>query len=77
MLLNLRASALKNNPEFVLETVKLDGGALEFASDDLRDNKKIVLEAVKNDYECFEFIGDVCKNDTRNYYRGSFTCKYL
>ena len=39
----------KNNPEIVLEALKYDGNALQYASEELRNNPEIVLEAIKQD----------------------------
>jgi histidinol phosphatase-like PHP family hydrolase len=40
---------LIDDKDIVLEAVKKDGGALEYASEKLKDDKDIVLEAVKKD----------------------------
>ena len=37
-----------NDKAFVLERVKYNGWALQFASDNLKKDREIVLEAVKN-----------------------------
>jgi len=38
---------LKGNEAIVIEAVKRDGRALEFASNELKNNAKVVKEAVK------------------------------
>ena len=38
---------LKNNKEFVIEVVKLNGTALKYASAGLKSDKDVVLKAVK------------------------------
>ena len=44
---NRASAALKDDREIVLEAVKQDGRALEYASAALKDDREIVLEAVK------------------------------
>ena len=48
---------------FVLETVKEDGIALEYADKSLKKDKSIVLVAIKQDAEAFEFVDESLKND--------------
>ena len=40
---------VSNNKKFLLEVVKIDGVALEYADDKLKSDKEIVMEAVIND----------------------------
>lgn len=57
-----------NDKIFVLETVKISGASLKYASEELRNDKEVVLEAVrqKGDYwtECaLEYASEGLKND--------------
>jgi hypothetical protein len=51
----LRKSHFCGDLEIVMEAVKHDGLALQYASYDLKDNKDIVLEAVKQNPEAIKF----------------------
>jgi len=48
---------------FVLEAVKRNGMALEYADKSLKKDKSIVLVAIKQDAEAFEFVDESLKND--------------
>jgi hypothetical protein len=58
----LNAQLYKLLPE-ILEAVKQNGRALQFASVELKNDKEVVLEAVKNDGHAFEYASDELKND--------------
>ena len=47
----------------LLEAIKKDGSALEFASDKLKDDKKIVLKAIKKDWLALKFASNKLKDD--------------
>tara|TARA_R110000868_G_scaffold140631_3_gene356430 strand:- start:763 stop:1008 length:246 start_codon:yes stop_codon:yes gene_type:complete len=44
-----------NDKDFVLEKVKQNGLALEFASEELRNDLEVVIEAIKQDLNAFSF----------------------
>ena len=44
-----------NDKEFVLERVKQNGLALEFASEELRNDLEVVIEAIKQDLNAINF----------------------
>ena len=44
-----------SDKEYVLDRVKNDGRALQYASEDLRADKEIVLVAVENDGDALEY----------------------
>ena len=48
--------------EIVLEAVKQDGYALEYASAALKDDREIVLEAVKQDGEALKYASAGLRN---------------
>ncbi len=52
-----------NNKEFVLEVVKQDGEALQYASDELRNDKDVVLAAVQQDRDALQYASDELKDD--------------
>lgn len=47
----------------VLEVVKSDGGALEYASDELQNNKEVVLAAVKENGWALAYASEELKSD--------------
>ena len=47
-----------DDEDVVLQAVRNDGTALEYASDSLRDNESIVMEAVRQNYEALRFASD-------------------
>ena len=49
--------------EFVLEAVRIDGNALQYASDKLKNDREVVLEAVKEKVFALQFASDELKND--------------
>ena len=59
----LLRSALKENRIVVLEAVRSNGEALQYASDILKRNKEIVIEAIKSNFKAYRFISDELKND--------------
>lgn len=48
---------LRNNKEFMIEVVKQDGYALEFAGEEQKNNTEVVLEAGKQDGYALKFAG--------------------
>ena len=44
--------------EEVLEAIKLDGSALQYASDKLRNDREIVLEATRWNWKPLRYAGD-------------------
>lgn len=54
---------LKNNTRVVLEAVKEDGLALEYASPQLQNNKVVVLEAIKQNGLALEYASSELQND--------------
>ena len=52
-----------NNKNVVLEVVKQNGLALQFASEKLQDDKNVVLEAVKQDGRALRFASEKLCND--------------
>jgi hypothetical protein len=51
------------NKEFVLEAVRKNGSALEYASKELRGDKEVVLEAVKQDGLALNYAREELRND--------------
>ena len=49
---------LQNDKEVVLEVVKQDGGALEYAFLQLKNNEKIILEAIKQDKSVLKYVSN-------------------
>jgi histidinol phosphatase-like PHP family hydrolase len=49
--------------EEVMEAVKQNGSALQYASEELRNDREVVLEAVKTDNYAFEDASDALKAD--------------
>lgn len=54
---------LRKDKEIVIEVVKQDGRALEYASEELKSDKEIVIEAVKQNGEALIYASDRLKND--------------
>jgi hypothetical protein len=54
---------LRNNKEVVLEAVKQNGGALEYASMELRNDKEIVLEVVKQNGYTLRYASEELRGD--------------
>ena len=54
-----------NKKESVLEAVKRNGWALQYASDKLKADRKIVLEAVKQNGEVLQFASKELKADRK------------
>ena len=52
-----------NDKSFVLEAVKQDGLALEYADESLQKDKSIVLEAVKQDGVALEYADESLQKD--------------
>ena len=52
-----------NDKSFVLEAVKQDGLALEYADESLKKNKSIVLEALKLDGYALKFADESLQKD--------------
>ena len=52
-----------NDKDFVLEAVKRNGMALEYADKSLKKDKSIVLEAVKQEGSPLQFVDESLKND--------------
>ena len=52
-----------NNKNVVLEAVKQNGLALQFASEKLQDDKNVVLEAVKQNGWALQFASEELRND--------------
>ena len=48
----------ESTKEEVLEAVKNDGWALEFASEELKNDRELVLEAVKQDGMVLKYASD-------------------
>ena len=57
------ADELKADREIVLEAVKKDGDALQYAADELKADREIVLEAVQQSGDAFQFAADELKAD--------------
>ena len=53
----------RDDKEIVLEAVKENGRALQYASKLLRNDKEVVLEAVKQDGRPLEYASNELKND--------------
>jgi len=51
------------NKEFVLNKVKKNGCALEYASEELRNDKEIVLEAVKQNGKALKYANEELRGD--------------
>jgi fatty acid/phospholipid biosynthesis enzyme len=54
---------LKNDQEFILETVEINALSFQHASQEIRNQKKIVLRAVRKNRFSFQFASDDLKND--------------
>jgi hypothetical protein len=54
---------LTKDKSIVLEAVKSDGSALEYADESLKKDKSVVLVAVKQDVAALEFADESLKND--------------
>ena len=54
---------LRGDKEIVIEAVKRDGWALEFASKELRNDKEVVIEAVKEDGRALQFASEGLRSD--------------
>ena len=56
---------LNNDKDVVLAAVKVDGDAIEYASDELKNDKEVVLEAIKNEHYGFvlKHVSERLKND--------------
>ena len=54
---------LKQTYNFMLEAVKQDGQALQFADPSLRSNRAVVLEAVKQNGQALEWTDPSLRND--------------
>ena len=54
---------LRSDKEVVLEVVKQDGFALEYASEELRSDKEFVLEAIKKSGFALEYASEALQND--------------
>jgi hypothetical protein len=56
--------ALRSDKQVVMEHVKFDGNALEFASENLQDDMEVVLTAVKNSYgKALQFASEKLRDD--------------
>lgn len=53
----------RNNPDIVKEAIKLDGLALEYASESLRNNPEIVLLAIEKNMDAFNFASKELKDN--------------
>ena len=54
-----------NNKNVVLEVVKQNGLALQFASEKLQDDKNVVLEAIKQDGGALRFAPEELRDDKK------------
>jgi hypothetical protein len=45
-----------NDKDFVLEKVKQDGWALQYASEELQNDKEVALEAIINDWDASKYV---------------------
>lgn len=52
-----------NNPHIVKEAIKLDGLALQYASENLKNDPDIVLLAIQENMEAFNFASNELKNN--------------
>jgi hypothetical protein len=60
------AKVFQNDMEVVLEAVKREGDALEYASQELKNNKIIILRAItskKHKFSTFKYASSELKND--------------
>ena len=53
----------RGDKEVVLEAVKQDGWALEYASDELKNDKEVILEAVKQNGQALQCASNDLRND--------------
>ena len=72
---------IRNNKEYMLEAVKHDGYALQYASKTLQNDKEIVLEAIKEDHRALKCASDELKNNKEFILeavkRNGFALKYV
>lgn len=54
---------LKDNKEFFLDIVKIDGMAIQYASDRLKDDKDVVLVAIDENGRAIQFASERLRND--------------
>ena len=52
-----------SDKDFVLEAVKKQGGAIDYADPALKNNKEIVISAIKQDSFAIDYIGEEIKKD--------------
>ncbi|WP_064581203.1 DUF4116 domain-containing protein [Streptobacillus moniliformis] len=59
-----------NNKDFVLEAVKNNGWALEYASKELKNDKEAVMAAVKQNGDALQFASERLRNNEINKTKG-------
>jgi hypothetical protein len=62
----IRHRGFKNNKDVVLEAVKQDGMALQFASDELKNNKDVVLKAVRQNVWVLRFASEELQKELKH-----------
>ena len=58
----IKPKELKNDKKIVLEAVKQNGDALQYASEELKNDKEVVLEAVKRNRLALQYASKELKN---------------
>ena len=64
-LLQYMSKKLKNNKQFMMKAVEINGYCLKYASENLKNDKEVVFGAMETDMHMFEYASDDLKNDKK------------
>lgn len=54
---------LRNNKNFELEIIKMDGRNIQYVSDELKNNIDIAMKAIKKDGRNIQYVSEELKNN--------------